>query len=152
MKSKPPVAICVALTFSLAACTTRETITEINPYSSMVAQRFVLKEDCYTYYYNGHRKQLAMGTPKVNSYLPRDLNPKDLPRRFGSITVNGVVRQGSTFSVVKIVRSHNIEGSWYEYLANVILPEARLSMVDVSPIMDLTKHPPVVIKEIASEQ
>ena|SRR2546428_7518941 len=152
MKLKPARAICMGLAFSLAACRTQETLTDIRPYSSIVGRHYVLKSDCYTFYYRGNRKQLFIATPKVDSTLPRDLESRQLPRKFGSITINGFVQKGSEFVVVRICREHTIEGSWYYYLASVTTAGARLSMVDVTPLLDTTKQPPVVIAEIASEQ
>ena len=152
MKWKPAVAIFAGLACSLAACTTRETLTDIRPYSSIVGRHYVLKSDCYTFYDLGNRKRLFIAIPKVGSTLPRDLESKQLPRKFGDMTINGFVQKGSGFVVVKVVRERTIEGSCYHYVADVTTAGVRLSLVDVTLLMDLTKEPPTVPVEIASEQ
>src|SRR5712692_10000238 len=111
MKWKRAVASCIVLALSLAACTTHETLTDVQPYSSIVGRHHVLKLDCFTFYDRGNRKQLFIAVPKVGSTLPRDLEAKQLPRKFGSMNINGFIQKGSEFVVVRIVRERTIEGS-----------------------------------------
>lgn len=136
----------------LLGCSTREVLTEIDPYSNVVGHRYVLKEDCYTFHFGDAPKNLQLGAPRFYSNLRNALDKERFPNGFGSIDVDESVPKGSSFVITEVVREKTIETVLYDYLARLDCPDGRTRLVNVWPLMNLLASPPIVDDRIATEK
>jgi hypothetical protein len=130
---KPP-----ALFFAIAALATGCA----NHYPNLEGHHFILKEDCYAYHYKGQQNGLLLGCPTTDPSL-RPGSP--------SILLDGKVPKGSTFTVKKAVRKHRTGNTFYQSSARLETVGGQILIVDVAPIMNTLKNPPVLDSQVAAE-
>jgi hypothetical protein len=133
----------VVLLSSSYGCTTISDLSSQSPYVEWVGRQFVLTQDCYVFKVKEKPGTLYVGR---NLYLmPSEVAPQFVDKHFSDITILGILRTGSQFTIVGCYEERDIGNVTKNFEATLDEKDDKFSaaVFNVKYLTDLTKRPPL---------
>jgi hypothetical protein len=138
-----------AVLFLCGGCTTITDLSSQSPYAEWMGRQFVLVQDCYVFKFKDDKRTLYVG--RGINLMPPDVAPQFVNKQFNGMTLLGILKRGSKFTIVGCYEERDIEDVIrnFEATLNEKTGEFRGAILNVAFLTDLTKNPPVFNEVLA---
>lgn len=152
MKSLPPL-LAIAIAVLLIGCT--KNLSRRAPYREAIGKQFVLQQDLYVYYCNDYEEgswlsfpcKLRLGTTTnlpatFDNGLPRTVKEKYIGTKNSYITLAGILRKGTTFTIKRIIKQKTVDNVYYFYLIAPTQGPFAGQEIEPSDFVAIFENPP----------
>ena len=133
------VSIIVVLIFG--SCSITKDISKELPYNQCIGKKFILKEDMYIFKFHDSSQYVIAGPDSGISGLTKQVDSKFIGRDSGRLVINGIIRKGSIFNIIKVNYVKTFELSYVDFLISFEdIPISKVGLLS-GPICNF-KNPP----------